>query len=95
MLRLLVITLAVAMLVWLLSASYVFRLVMRDGRIAHVAGRCPPALRDAFEDIGRRANLTGAVTFYPGGVLRFSRTIPEPERQRFRNVLSARPDRGL
>jgi hypothetical protein len=95
MLRLLLIALAVALFVWLLSASYVFRLVIRDGKIAREGGRCPPALRDAFEDIGRRANLSGAVTLYPGGVLRFSRTIPGSERQRFRNVLSARPDRGL
>ena len=71
-----------------LRSTYTFRMVMWDGQIVKQQRTVAGPLREAIADLAKDRKLTGTMTLYPGGYLRCSRSIPEPDRQRLRNVLS-------
>ena len=89
MARLLLVAAFVAFLIWLVSRSYVFRLEFRNGEVLDVRGTVPARLQTAFEDVASRSRVTGRVSLYPGRLLKFSGSVAEADRQRFRNVLAS------
>ena len=89
MTRLVLVAAFVAFVVWLFSRSFIFRIEFKGGNIQSVRGKAAGPLRRGFEEVARHAGITGTVSLYPGGVLKFSRGVPADDRQRFQNVLSA------
>lgn len=89
MIRLLLVGGFVVLLVWLVSSSYVFRVEFKEGRMLDLRGTAPGPLRTAFEEVASHSAVTGRVSLYPGRLLKFSGSIDEADRQRFRNVLAA------
>lgn len=87
MVRLLAIAVAVLVVGLLLRATYVFRIVFKDGQVVKQRRTSPGPMRADLADLGRSRNLTGSVALYPGGYLRCSRSISEPDRERIKNVL--------
>lgn len=89
MIRLLLVGGFVLFLIWLVSSSYIFRLDFVNGKVRRVRGSAPGPLRTAFEEVAGHSSVTGRVSLFPGRVLKFSGSIDEADRQRFRNVLAA------
>jgi len=91
MIQLLLVGVVLAFVAWLVVGGTTFRLVFRDGRLLSCRGTIRPALRAEFEDIAERAGLSGRVSLSRGHELRFSMSISEADRQRFRNVFFSAP----
>ena len=85
----------VAAIVWILRVratkrdgveSRGFSMAFQEGRATSVRGRVPRAVHDALLDVAAHAGITGEIREDADGHLAFSPSIPEPVRQRLRNV---------
>ena len=79
---------ALIVLLWLIcrSTGGVWSLHLTEGRLERAQGKIAAPVLSALRRVGAEGRITGVVSMHGRGELRFSSSVPEDERQRFRNV---------
>ena len=88
LIRLILLLAIIGMVALFFRSLCLFRMVMWDGQVTKQRKTVPGPLRAAIADLASERKLTGTLSVYPGGYIRCSRSISEPDRQRLRNVIS-------
>ena len=80
-----------ALVLIFLRSARVFRVVFLKGTLVDYRGKAALPVLQVFKEIAGRRHVSGGVSVFAGGYLRFSRSIAEADRQRFRNVFVSTP----